>query len=63
MLLSKKKKKTLNLSNSESMSLHSFERRCVFYARLERLLEPLIGDCGFTREGTIILFSTVPISS
>jgi len=61
-LLSRKKIK-FNLSNSESMSLHAFERRCVFYARLERLEEPLIADCSFTWEGTTTLFSTVPISS
>ncbi len=31
-------------------------------ARLERLLEPLIADCGSTWEGTVTLFSTVPTS-
>jgi len=45
------------------MSLHAFERRCVFVARLGRLIEPLIADCGFTWEGTITLFSNVLTSS
>jgi len=45
------------------MSLHAFERRCVCHACLGRLVEPLITDCGFTREGTITLLSTVPTSS
>jgi hypothetical protein len=30
---------------------------------LGRLVEPLIVDCGFTREGTITLFSTIPTRS
>ena len=58
-----KGKRTFNSSNSESMSLRAFERRCVFDACLGRLEEPLITDCGFTWEGTVILFSIVPISS
>ncbi len=45
------------------MSLHAFERRFVFDARLGRLEGPLITDCGFTRVGTVTLCSTVPISS
>ena len=60
---SEKEKRTFNLSNSESMSLHAFERRCVFYARLGRLVEPLIADCGFTGDGTVTWFSTVLTSS
>ena len=58
----RERKKTFNLSNSESNSLHAFERRCVFDARLGRLVESLIVDCGFTREGTVTLCSTVPTS-
>ena len=58
-----KEKRTFNLSNSESMSLLAFERRCVFYARLSRLVEPLIADSDFTREGIVTLFTTVPVSS
>jgi hypothetical protein len=58
-----KGKKTFNLSNSESMSLHTFERSCVFDARLGRLKELLITGFGFTWVGTVILFPTVPISS
>ena len=58
-----KEKRTFNLSNSESMSLHVFERRFSFDARLGRLEEPLITDCGFTRVGTVTFCSTVPISS
>jgi len=45
------------------MSLHAFERRFFFDARLRRLDGPLITDCGFTRVGTVTLCSTVPISS
>ena len=45
------------------MSLHAFERRCVCYARLERLEEHLIADCSFAWEGTVTLFPTIPISS
>jgi hypothetical protein len=45
------------------MSLHAFERRCVFDARLGRLVEPLIADCDFTREGTITFILTVPTTS
>ena len=59
----REKKRTFNLSNSESISLYAFERRCVFDARLGRLIEPLMIDCGFTWEGTITLFSIVPTNS
>jgi hypothetical protein len=45
------------------MSLHAFERRCVFDVCLGSLEEPLITHCGFTWEGTTTLFSTIPISS
>ena len=58
-----KEKKTFNLSNSESMSLHAFERRFVLDAHLGRLERPLITDCGFIRVGIVTLCSTVPISS
>jgi hypothetical protein len=40
-------KRTFNLSNSESTSLHAFERKCVFDAHVGRLIEPLRADCGF----------------
>ena len=45
------------------MSLHAFERICIFDARVGSLEEPLIADCGFTWVGTVTLFSTVPNSS
>ena len=45
------------------MSLHAFERRFVFDARLRHLEEPLIPDCEFTWVGTVTLSSIVPISS
>ena len=54
---------TFNLSNSESISPHAFERRFVFDARLGRLIELLFADCGFTWEGTITLSSTISTSS
>ena len=34
-----------------------------FDARLGRLEEPLIANCGFAWVGTVTLFSSVPISS
>ena len=51
-----KAKRTFNLSNSESMSLHAFEWRCVFDVCLGRFEEPLITDCGFTWVGTVTFF-------
>ncbi len=45
------------------MSLHAFERRFIFVARLGRLEEQLITDCGFTSVGTVTLCLTAPISS
>ena len=58
-----KEKRTFNLSNSESMSLHAFKGICVVDVCLGRFEEPLINDCGFTWVGTAPLFSTIPISS
>ncbi len=58
-----KEKRTFNLSNLESMSLHAFERRFVFDAHLGRLEGPLITDCGFARVGTVTLCFAVPIIS
>ena len=45
------------------MSLHAFERRFVFDARVRRLEEPLITDYGFTWVGIVTLSSSVPVSS
>ena len=45
------------------MSLHAFERRFIFDARLGRLIELLMSDYGVTWKGSVTLFSIVPTRS